>query len=123
MEIGSASRRMERTMIEITRARHGSDGRNEGRRLGVSPLSPALPRCGCDRDPTWTRIRNPFSSISVASVSSVVKKANYVPATVMHDTRKLGLCTELRVSRSSPTPSMLFHRSSKLIDMVTSLTG
>jgi hypothetical protein len=50
-------------------------------------------------------------------------KVNQAPATVILATRKVGVTTEVRMSRSSPTRSMLFSSSSRLSEMVTSLTG
>src|SRR5687767_11104352 len=48
---------------------------------------------------------------------------NQLPAIIILATRKVGDMTEERVSGSSPTASMFFHRSSKLAEMVISLTG
>ncbi len=67
------------------------------------------------------RLRPP--SIRPLNQLRTYERRYYVPATVMRETRSVGLCTELRVSRSLPTPSMPVHRSSKLIEIVISLTG
>jgi len=42
---------------------------------------------------------------------------------VILETRKVGHAVDERMSRSSPTASMPFHRSSKFAETVTSETG